>query len=410
MYRYFVCILLLASLISCGKTAEGTNLSGTPESPSLPADPVGDDPWADDPWETPRRVGDPGLRFDMERVDMFYAKYIDEWRTAGVEDGIPFLSEQLEKVDKTFGPGTAVAEIAGYLERNKGHIVLLKNGEYTFDSNVRIYDNSVLIGESRDGVVIRMCGEASAALNLYNAKNAGVRNLTLIGDWATEEPDPTDMSETLEGKGSWKSVNLSGMTSGCYVDNVRIVNSASHPIWMSGSHNTIRDVEIDGAYCKGGGAQGYFFIDGDHQLITGCKVTHIRHVTMQNPTSKWNVFYKNDMHQEFSFHVNDGGCNLIEYNKITIPPALQGYTAIMGPWSVQHEVGGTNFIYRNICKEENHPDDYGFSTTPWSDGKLYLGPHEVVGARQWERLYNNFRPDEKWPAPSGKTLYPVILD
>lgn len=392
-------VLLLLSFIACDPAGfDNGNDDGGQNTET---------PDGSDPDEAVARVGDPGAGFDTDLIDALYRDQMEEWMTAGVEGGIPFLENQLKSVDMTFEAGTDAETIDAYFKQNVGKTVLLKNGEYTFGRNVALSDGSVLIGESRDGVKITMCGEASSAIDMRNLDNAGVRNLTLTGGWSETAPDPTNMSEVLAGKGGWKSIDMSGNTVNCYADNIKILNSASHPIWIAGSHNTVRDMDIDGAYCKGGGAQGYFFIDGDHQLITGCKVTHIRHVSMQNTTSTLNVFYGNDMRQEFSFHVNDGGDNLIENNRITIPSTLSGYTAIMGPWSLEHQVGGRNFIYRNDCIEENHPE-YGFNT-PWSDDSLYIGPYEIIHAGEYERLHNNFRTSAAYPAPKGKTFYPIIL-
>lgn len=355
-----------------------------------------------EPWETEKRIGDGGLTFDNNRMDSKYPQ-MKEWITAGRSQGIPVLANQLNNITKTFEPGTTASELNAFLDssdKNNTRIIYLKNGDYTIDASVRLYSSDVLIGESREGVILHLSGNGN--LSFYNGNNIGVRNLTLKGEWSDQAPDPTLMEETLPGKGGHRSIDMTGDNAKeCYVDNVKIVNSASHPIWMGGSHHTVRDVEIDGAYNKGGGAQGYFFIDGNHQLVTGCKVTRIRHITMQNPSSKYNVFYKNDVKQEFSFHVNDGGNNLIACNRITLPTTLgSSYCAIMGPWASFHEVGGLNFIYCNRCIEENRGGN-----TPWSDNKLYIGPWESCP----KDVYNNFRITNGYPTPKGSTLYPVVL-
>lgn len=364
-----------------------------------------------EPWETEVRVGDAGVTFDMSRVDPVYQDKMAEWMKAGVEGGIPTLETIMNDgcEIKTFEAGTSVDDIIKYIDEGNKYrkrVIFLKNGEYVFNKSVRIYSNCTLVGESRDGVIIKV--KDNGNISMYNINGGGVRNLTLKGDWTSADPDPSLMEETLKGKGGHKMIDLTGAEAqgwarNGYVDNVKIVNSASHPIWMNGHNHTIRDVEIDGAYNKAGGAQGYFFIDGNHQLITGCKVTHIRHVTMQNPASKLNVFYKNDIRQEFSFHVNDGGDNLIEHNRITVPTSLgTAYTAIMGPWSTEHKVGGKNFIYRNRCVEENRGGN-----TPWSDDELYIGPWE--NGYNDEQKYNNFRVVPEYSNPTGGTLYPVVL-
>lgn len=359
-----------------------------------------------EPWNTTVRIGDEDIQFDESKFDSNYPQ-MSEWKTAGRTGGIPSLSSQF---DKTFEPGTPASDIIAYLSSSevkyKSVNVYLKNGEYLFDTSVRLFSKATLIGESRDGVIIKLQNKGN--ISFYNGDGIGLRNMTIKGDYSTNEPDPTKMEETLVGMGlgSHMSLNLTGARN-CFVDNVRIINSASHPIVIGntsqrdGYHNTIRDVEIDGAYNKDGGYQGYFHIGGHHNLVTGCKVTHIRHISFQDPTSTYNVFYKNDVAQEVSFHNNDGGDNLVEHNKITIPETLgDSYCAIMGPWSVQHQVGGRNFIYRNKCLELNKNNNM-----PWSDNELYIGPWEVKP----EDLYTNFRVTEGYSKPIGKTFYPIIL-
>jgi hypothetical protein len=349
------------------------------------------------------QVGDPNPQFDESKFDPAYPQ-MQAWRLAGVSTGIPILRDQLTQISREFEAGATEEDINRYLEspeaKYKQVVVLLKNGTYEFtNKGIRLFSSGTLIGESRDGVIIHCSGEAR--ISLYNARGAGVRNLTLIGKWKDTDPDPLSFTEDLPGMDDHRMVNLPG-SEDCFVDNVRIVNSACHPIWVGGSHNTIRNLEVDGAYCKSGGCQGYFFIDGQRNLITGCRVTRIRHISMQNPSCKENVFYGNDVRQEFSFHSNDGGDNLIENNRFTIPKELTNYNAIMGPWSVQHQVGGLNFIYNNQCKEEHS------RKTPWSDNKLYTGPH-FISNQQGKERYENFKP-VKTPLPIGGTLYPIIVN
>ena len=364
-----------------------------------------------EPWETVVRIGDENIRFDNTKLDPAYPLYQQmlEWQKAGREAGIPSVESQMSNINKTFGPGTSVTELKTYLDGSDKYSkrnILLKNGEYNIDQSLRLYSQDILIGESRDGVILNLSN--TGEVTFYNGNNIGLRNLTIKGAWSKDNPDPTKMEETLAGKGGYKSVNMSDAKDS-YVDNVRIINSASHAIVISGSmanagkgsHNTIRDVEIDGAYNKDGGYQGYFHIGGAYNLVTGCKVTHIRHISFQDPTSTYNVFYKNNVAQEVSFHNNDGGNNLVEHNKIIVPETLSNsYCAIMGPWSDQHKVGGKNFVYRNRCEEKNRGN-----YTPWSDNELYVGPWLVKPTD----LYTNFRVTEEYPKPAGRTLYPIIL-
>lgn len=363
-----------------------------------------------EPWGTDVRVGNPDIRFDVTKLDAKYPQ-MQEWQKAGKTDGIPFLQDQLVKVDKVFEAGATCEEIKGYLNnvKYKKQVILLKNGTYTFNSSVRIYSNATLIGESKEGVIIKLQDKGN--ISMYNGSNMGLRNLTIIGDYGLAVPDSASYTNTMNQEEllAFRTVDMSA-ASESFVDNVKILNSISHPIFVAGSagaqknayHNTLRDLEIDGAYNKDGG-RGYFHMGGDHNLITGCKISHIRHVTFQDESSKYNVFYKNELRQEVSFHNNDGGNNLIEHNRIKLPDFMSdhGFCSIMGPWSVQHKVGGLNFIYRNRCLEEKT------GRKPWSDNKLYMGPHWVKPTG--EQLYEQFHTMEDYPNPNGGTLYPVVL-
>ncbi|WP_294618765.1 BACON domain-containing carbohydrate-binding protein [uncultured Bacteroides sp.] len=363
--------------------------------------------WQCEPWNTQTRIGDANVQFDLNKLDDNYPQ-MQEWMKAGVTGGIPSLEVQLSKITKIFEAGTSAKEINDFIlsgDKYAPRIILLKNGNYTFESQIRLYNQDVLIGESRDGVIVALTDKGG--FSYYNADKAGIRNISIEGKYASTPPDPTIMEETLLGMGLAKhaTIEMKGARN-CYIDNVKMKNIASHAFVIGnttqndGKHNTIRDLDVDGSYNKGG-YMGYLHIGGSYNLITGCHVIHLRHISMQDPTSFYNVFYKNDVEQEFSFHNDDGGNNLIEYNKITLPTTLgESYCAIMGPWSVQHKVGGKNFIYRNKCLELNRDNN-----TPWSDNELYVGPWEVKPAD----LYTNFRVVEDYPKPAGGTLYPVIL-
>ena len=208
------------------------------------------------------QIGDPNPKFDESKFDSNYPQ-MQVWRQAGVSTGIPFLQDQLDNVTKELDEGTSEDILRSYLEspqvKYKQTVVLLRNGTYHFtEKGIRLYRNATLIGESRDGVVIHLSGRAS--INLYEATSAGVRNLTLVGKWEDSPPDPLNFTEVLPGMGRHRMISLAGCVDS-FVDNVRIVNSASHPIWIGGNNNTVRNLEVEGAYCKGGGCQGYFFID-----------------------------------------------------------------------------------------------------------------------------------------------------
>lgn len=362
---------------------------------------------------TNKKVGNPDVSFDENKMDERYSQ-MKEWIKAGVEGGIPFLQDEMNNIKYTLESDVTAEELATVtksLSDAGGGTIFLKNGTYHFSSAIRMYNKISVIGESREGVriIIDESMKTGKLFDFYNSRNSGLRNVTIQGGWRNENGDnypeyPWNEDSPVELPDvSVISIGMGGAVN-CWVDNVSIINSALHPIYISdkGEHNTIRDTEIDGCFNKGGGCQGYLYIGGVSNLITGCKVTHLRHISMQGERSKYNVVFDNDFRQEVSFHSGDGGDNLVEYNRILLPEDMPGiYYAIMGPWSIQHEVGGINYLYRNSCQEDNHR-----GIVPWFDPKVvYLGPWEVKPANP----HANFTPS-KSPAPKGGTFYPVMLD
>lgn len=364
----------------------------------------------DDMW-----IGGPEAVADESKFDDNYPQ-MKEWLKAGVEGGIPSLSEQAVNVGKAFMPGSSVSEIQRTLDENRyktPFIVLLQNGEYNFgDKGIKIHSGQTVIGESRDGVIINVTNALlSPVIDLKDAQNAGVRRLTVIGKFRDGNPRPMDNWQVISGgDGKQVVINMRGDCRNSFVDDVYLKNSASHPICVGGAHNTVRAAEIDGAWNKGGGFQGYFFIGGEYALITGCKVTNLRHFSMQDPTSKYNVIYGNELIQEISFHNNDGGNNLVEHNKITIPDYFTDRPPFLGPWSTQHKVGPENYLYDNMCSDTKYDPNHG-GKNKWTDNtKVFVGPKYVtsggVSTSGLDRCYDNF-PDSGKPAPRGGTLYPI---
>ncbi|WP_299234690.1 right-handed parallel beta-helix repeat-containing protein [uncultured Bacteroides sp.] len=368
--------------------------------------------------ETKYQVGDPEVTFDESKFSENY-KYnaqMQIWRQAGKQGGIPHLEDQLKEVTKVFEPGTNFNEIKAYFENNKYEkvVALLKNGNYTMNTGIRLYNNAVLIGESRDGVIITIDPKISpktfGVISMYNGTNVGLRNVTVIGGWLNEDGQnyPKDDNlgkDELPAYADFMTVNMRG-SKNCYVDNVKLINNASHSIWVTGNNNTIRNAEMDRSFCKGGGGHGYFFIGGSKNLITNCRVSRLRHLSFQDPGTKQNVLYDNELCQEVTFHNNDGGDNLVENNRVYLPSTMSNaYNAIMGPWATIHKVGKKNFIYKNRCKEDNRE-----GKTPWSDDQLYLGPYEVSVGSDNPTRYTNFRPVDSTDFPPGGTLYPVVLE
>ena len=371
-----------------------------------------------------QRVGDPGVTFDTSKYDPRYPQ-MKEWEKAGASEGIPFIKD-LQKVE-TINSGANSATInskitaaASSASKSNPVYILLKNGTYTINSRIVMKSNVSLVGESRTGVKCFISMTNGDAFSFYKVKNCGIYDLTIEGGWGTPKyPWNYSLNQNDELPSNDNISVKFNDSEDCWLDRVNIINSAKDPVRCPANHITLRDLKVDGAHKKAGGAQGYFFIQGAYNLITGCEVTHIRHISLQGSNVEYNVVYDNDFKQEVSFHSGDNGNNLIEFNRITLPADMPNskadtpnapynnssepnYYAIMGPWSIQHQNSKKpNFIFRNSCKEENHNN-----ATPWSNPNLlYKGPKEIKPTD----------PSTNFPAlaasltPSGRTLYPVVL-
>lgn len=351
------------------------------------------------------QVGDPGVTFDNSKNDSDWPQ-MSEWRTAGKIGGIP-LEENLNitvTISSTNSDGINAA--INSLPSNGG-VVKLRSGSYNINKVIKMKSNVYLIGASRTGVKCNISMTAGNAFRFDNVSNSGIYRMTVQGTWGTPQykwniGDQTANNELPNNTNiAFKFKN----SNNCFLDKLNIYNVADHPIVCGGTHITFRDLDIKGAFNKNVGYHGYFHLSNAYNLVTGCKVTEIRHISIQGSNAKYNVVYDNDFKQEISFHNDDGGNNLIEKNNITLPSDMwSSYYAIMGPWSIAHEVGGKNYIYKNQILEQNHSN-----ATPWSDNnKIYDGPYVVkpLGAAA---IYNNFRAMTANKVPIGGTLYPVVL-
>lgn len=369
--------------------------------------------------ETPYEVnvGGPKMSFDMGKMDPNFPQ-MEHWITAGVEGGVPDLKSDKKRVKATFTPATfsekALNAKIKELSSAEGGVILLKDGAYTASSKINMASRVTVMGESQDGVVITIDPSFKASADgrdfsfflFGDIEFAGLRNLTIKGGWLNEDggnyPKHPWNDKAIDELPEVKvvSVKISNEAENCFVDQLSIINCALHPILAMGDHCTVRNCYMDGAFKKGGGCQGYFFIGGSYNLVTGNFVTHIRHISLQTPRSFYNVVYDNLFYQEVSFHTADGGNNLIEANRIILPEDMPAkYHAIMGPWASFHKVSAhPNYLYNNSCLELNHG-----GLTPWSEsGVLYDGPYFVRPADH----KTNFG-HRKGAQPIGGTLYPV---
>jgi len=361
------------------------------------------------------RVGDPGVSFDTTKMDANYPQ-MEQWITAGVVGGIPFLEDVVIK--DTLSDGATNIDLNNAINNvasQGGGGIFLQNGTYSINAQVNMKSNVSLIGASRTGVQIVVYMEDGVAFYFDgNASYCGIYRLSISGSWGTPQYDWNIGSSVNDELPGYDNIFVKFKdASSCWLDQVSLYNAARDPMRCNATHCTLRDLIVDGAHRKSGGAQGYFFIQDGYNLVTGCQITHLRHITLQGPGVEYNVVYDNDFLQEVSFHSGDDGNNLIEKNRITLPADMPpgtsspnpNYYAIMGPWSIQHTLSATdNFIYKNQCIEYNH--DSINPPTPWSDPNLlYLGPKEVKPADP----ATNFPALPDSLAPIGNTLYPVIL-
>lgn len=364
------------------------------------------------------RVGDPGVTFDQSKFDNRYPQ-MQEWKTAGVRGGIPFIEDL--NIKKTLNDGANSDAINNAINSlgSAGGTILLKNGNYRIDKQVNMKSKVRILGESRGGVVCTIYMTGGNGFNFgTDVQFAGLYRLTIQGSWG--EPQYAwnySLSANDELPNNDNTSVRFRSAKDCWLDKITILNSARDPMRCPANHITFRDLVVDGCHRKAGGAQGYFFIQGAHNLITGCYITHLRHISLQGGGVEYNVVYDNDFEQEISYHSGDKGFNLIENNRITLPvdmPPVTSpgnnkpiYFAIMGPWSIQHEVSARpNYTLNNKCMQLNH--DHG-SKTPWSEPNIvYKGPIKI-GKKPQDHI-DNFPALPTSQTPIGNTFYPIILE
>lgn len=343
------------------------------------------------------RVGDPGVVFDESKTDDNYPEML-EWQKAGVEDGIPPLTNYEFKGSIEPMDAVALSSLLQSAATEGGGYFILNEGIYDIHTTVRIPSNIVLVGESREGTILRITRRATGgnAIDFIGAEYAGIQNLTIEGYYEGAFPRPFYMQNEREDF-VITSVNFPSSSKNCWIQGCNILNSGSHAISSWNCKNiTIRDCYIRGSYNKGGGGRGYVQISGNYTLFYNNVVKEMRHIAIQRQWCFNNVFFRNDVEQDFNFHNQDEGDNLVEQNKIRIPAELaSGWRAVMGPWSTQHAPSKSdNYVFLNDAIEFNNND-----TVTFSDPNLVY-----LGARDYERS-NPFVTSTS--LPSGGTFYPV---
>lgn len=334
-----------------------------------------------------------------------------------------------------------------------GGIITLENGYYYLDKPIFMPSNIVLRGEEAGKVILYVAAN-DAMLDPYRghavlfatmdgdtvvgSENAGLENLVFEGCLGKPREDWNDHA-LVEVDTNTSILLFDKTTHNCWLHTVSVINGYRQTVNCSGYNNTFSNVYSNGAFNKGGGGAAYFIIAGHNNLMTGCLVTHLRHFSIQAGTAEYNVVYDNVFRQEVSFHHKDLGNNLIENNEIYLPgpndeiertgkysslgypeyydfPILDGtdsvfssrgirdgYVAIMGPWSIQHQISEElNYILNNRVTQNNQSIKH-----PWSEENIvYVGPFYVKPADK----YTNFVPKDEYPAPIGGTFYPVVIE
>ncbi len=357
----------------------------------------------------------------MAQLPELPAAKIARWNGAGVIGGIPELPGQFtpsNSVTVTDKTSSGIQSAINTANSQGKTWVFLPDGEYNLSAQVNMTSGVSLVGESRTGVQVLIKFNTGHGFAMFKDRNCGIYRMTIIGRFprgdGTFYTDPIhkwgcDTCNELPAVTN-TSINMNN-TDNAWVEDVNIWNSGRFPINISSDsyHNTIRNVDIRGAFNKGGGANGYLFIKGQDNLITRCTVTEIRHISIQTRTSEYNVIYDNDFRQEVSFHAEDAGNNLIEYNRITLPADMPArYYAIMGTWSIQHNTSlQDNYLFRNDCIEENHGGTRLYAGQFGTGAQVYAGPldgkKEAIAAGRSYDHSSNF--EAKFQAPASGYIY-----
>lgn len=257
------------------------------------------------------RIGDPESVYNASLDDPAYP-VMKEWAKAGVEGGIPAATD----VAATVAPGDTLeqiqAKIDGAAQSGTGRpssfkVVLIKNGRYDLDGGTRnpiitVKSGVVLRGESRDGVILAFTTsltdpeynfsigmQAWAGLEKVTVTNQFVEGqpeskylASMAGPDAVFKDNPPGTPPMPQGKGSKLSgIKLSG---NAWAQGNHIVKIGTHPVFIEGAHNTMRDNVVEKAYNMADGGRGYYYIgnSASYTLAYHELVRAIRHFAFNN--------------------------------------------------------------------------------------------------------------------------------
>ncbi|QOV91797.1 right-handed parallel beta-helix repeat-containing protein [Humisphaera borealis] len=371
------------------------------------------------------RPGDPDSKPDAARFDPNYPD-MKEWASAGVRGGIP-LRDTL-KVVKTIKPGddlqaaidAAAKEFAASAdpkkpEADKPVVVLLSTGTHSIRKAIELRSGVVLRGQNKELAVIEntlrstKLSPAAFTVRADKVRLAGIEDLTLrheevarlgLAVYAERVAGPKNNPNGV------KDLHVGGVeiedSEDCWLDNVNILHSGSHPLDAAGRRITVRDVLIDGAFNKGeegspaGSGNVYFSVTGG--LFYNNTVKNTRHClvirdTLSGGDCKFNVMLDCNFQGDVNYHGNrkDSGRNLFE-GVFVRSLTSHGWPA-WAYWK-REEIGLGNLAYKSIGWGGSNADKFE-STKP-----------DVVYTFTGIRDPNILAPVEK-PAPTAGTLYAV---
>lgn len=195
----------------------------------------------------------------------------------------------------------------------------------------------------------------------------------------------------------------------CWVKNVRMYMTPSHPIVTEFAHHVTFDGNyLDGSWNKGKGGHGYFRCSKSYDgKITNNTVNLLRHLTLQWSASG-NVVKGNNLTCDINFHGGWERNNWVEGNTSVIPFEHRSWTE-EGPenetwyniwWaSGQHAgdwagaSGYNNILYNNNFKKQE------VAGGPYNTYSLYSNTNVIHlgwNGSQWEHLKVNGTPIYTW--------------
>lgn len=358
------------------------------------------------------RVGDAGTKADPTKFD---PNFIDmkEWAEAGVRGGIP--RRDAGKVLATLKPGDDIQAAIDSAAKSGGGVVLLSAGTYSVKTGLQLRKGVVLRGQSKDVVVlentmraerltaahftVRFAGVTLAGLEDLTLRHEEVARLGLdvYGERvAGPKNNPRNIADLYVGGVSMEDAD------DCWIDNVNILHSGTHPLEAAGRRLTVRDTLIDGAFNKGeegspaGSGNVYFAVTGG--LFYNCTVRNTRHAlvlrdTLSGGDCKFNVFLDCNFQGDVNFHGNrrDSGHNLFE-GLLVRSLLTHGWTA----WAYwrREEIGPANLVYKSAGWGGSENDKFATADPT----KVYT----FTGLRDPNILATFDK-----PAPKAGTLYAV---